>query len=369
MKYDTIKTVYNPNSNNFHLMRLIFAVSVVWTHAVAMLSSSQNILGHIVRIDIGGTAVHAFFIVSGFLVVQSAINSRSTVDYFLKRCLRIFPGLFVALFMLAFVAGPLMTKMDLREYFTIGKTDPFSYVWKNLTGYPHNVWTLQDIFSNNRKNDANGSLWTLKHELAMYLIIGILLAARLIKKRWAIVVTFLIFSIGVIAYYVYGWQPFTERVVRYWVLDVWVYSGFIREGFFFMSGAMLYTFRDKIPVNNYLFTVSLFGLAVCIVFNKELLGMCLFLPYIVIRLCMYDKFSSFQKHGDFSYGIYIYHFPIIQIILSTNPNWSVPQLFLFSGFITFCVAYLSWHYIEKPSLKLKRYTSRMLNSNTVNRSA
>lgn len=355
MKFDTIGSLYDSKSNNFHLMRFILASMVVWTHAVALLRSNENWIGHILKIDIGATAVHGFFVVSGFLITQSALHSKSTTEFMIKRLLRIVPAFFVSLTLVAFVIGPLVTPLSMEEYFQPGGADPYSFVWKNLAfGYPADVWRFKEVFSTNPSDSINGSMWTLKFEMAMYLIIALLLLTGLIRKRASLIVLQLLMIAGLIAYYGWGWQPFMERIIYYWVLNYWNYDGIIEEGFFFVCGALMYAYRDKIPLNKKLFIAAIIGMIIAVIFKEDKLGLFLFLPYIVIYCSVNKRYAAFQKYGDYSYGIYIFHFPLMQTILFINKNWTVEQLFVISFFVTLVVAFISWHLIEKPSLGLKK---------------
>lgn len=355
MKFDTIGSLYDSKSNNFHLVRFVLATMVIWTHAVVLLRSNENWIGHLLKIDIGATAVHGFFVVSGFLIVQSAFHSKSTTEFIIKRLLRIIPAFFVSLLLVSFVIGPLVTPLSMKEYFQPGGADPYSFVWKNLAfGYPTDVWKFKEVFSTNSSDSINGSMWTLKHEMAMYLIIALLLLTGMIRKRYSLIVLQLLIIIGLFAYHIWGWQPFKERVVYYWVLNYWNYKGILEEGFFFVCGSLMYVYRDKIPLNKKLFIAAILGIVIAVIFKEAKLGLFLFLPYIVIYCAVNKRYAEFQKYGDYSYGIYIFHFPLMQTIIFIHKNWTVEQLFIISFFVTLIVAFISWHLIEKPALGLKK---------------
>ena len=62
------------------------------------------------------------------------------------------------------------------------------------------------------------------------------------------------------------------------------------------------------------------------------------------------------KHiGDMSYGVYIYSFPLQQILIAILPNITPVQLMCLTMVSVLPIAYVSWRYIEKPALSLKRY--------------
>lgn len=94
------------------------------------------------------------------------------------------------------------------------------------------------------------------------------------------------------------------------------------------------------------------------IFNKDLFFVVytLSLPYMIFYLAYVPKgkIRSFNKVGDYSYGIYIYAFPVQQSIAAAIfPGISVANMVLGSFAVTFVLAFLSWHFIEKKFLKMK----------------
>ena len=67
--------------------------------------------------DSADIAVHVFFVMSGFLIAASWLNSRSVLDFAAKRALRIMPALIVSVLFVVLVIGPLATRLPLGEYF------------------------------------------------------------------------------------------------------------------------------------------------------------------------------------------------------------------------------------------------------------
>jgi peptidoglycan/LPS O-acetylase OafA/YrhL len=74
--------------------------------------------------------------------------------------------------------------------------------------------------------------------------------------------------------------------------------------------------------------------------------------FVIFCACVLPYFGNFAKYGDFSYGIYILHFPILQILISYGLFSKLPwwALVVSSVFILF-FAFLLWHLIEKPFLR------------------
>ena len=352
--------VYDQKKNNFHLVRFVLAMTVIYTHSIVLLGNKGDHLAELsnYQIDAGRLAVYCFFIVSGFLVTQSALHSESTIEFVAKRILRIVPAFLVSLLLVAFVIGPIVTPLSLSEYFRPDpQGDPYRFVQRNITfgltgGF---LWEYKDVFSGNpRPNAVNGSMWTLSHEVACYAIIAILLFMGLLRKRYFMVALLGIAACAIFAYFELGFAPIKEKIVWWWVLNPWNYDRFIRLVFFFISGSLMYLFKEKVPYNKKLFIISIAGIVVAMIFGKIHLGLYLFLPYAVIYCCIGAKYASFQQYGDYSYGLYIFSFPIQQTILHYKADWTIPQFLILSSVASLIVAFFSWHVIEKPALGLKK---------------
>lgn len=74
--------------------------------------------------------------------------------------------------------------------------------------------------------------------------------------------------------------------------------------------------------------------------------------FVIFCAFVIPCFGNFAKYGDFSYGIYILHFPILQILISYGLFTKLPWLALgVSSFLILFSAFLLWHLIEKPCLR------------------
>src|SRR5262249_10328965 len=135
-----------------------------------LLTGNQAILGL--------AGVFVFFAISGFLVTQSFEQTPNPLQFLAKRGLRIFPGLFIATVISAFVMGPLVTTLPLGSY--LGRPEPYQYVVGN-TLLDQTVHELPAVrFSDNPvRLEISGSLWTLRYEFLMYLMV---LALGLVRR-------------------------------------------------------------------------------------------------------------------------------------------------------------------------------------------
>ena len=357
----TVGTLYNPKENSFHLMRFLLATGVIYSHSYALLEGTKG-KGELFAYFTKGQAllstlsVNGFFVVSGFLVTQSLINSSTVKSFMAKRILRLMPALFVSLFVSAFIMGPLVSKLPLHDYFSFGPNGPLDFLLKNITfGIRGDVWGIQDVFAQNpNPNTVNGSIWTLKYEIALYIGLGLTQIFGFSSKKKQISFAFVIICVLVALNYIYGIQFVKSTSLNLWVLNLWNQNFFISLAFYFLSGGIFYLFRDKIPMNKVLVSCILLGLLIS---NQTMLlkyGLLLFFPYLIVSASINKKFFSFGRFGDFSYGLYIYAFPIQQLIsFLFQKHLTVGSFFLTSFIATLAVSIISWKFIEEPILSLK----------------
>src|SRR5689334_6601364 len=303
--------------NNFNLLRLIAATAVLISHSfpLAIGPKATEPLVDAVGMTLGGVAVDVFFVTSGYLVTASLINRRSTLEFVWARTLRIFPGLVVMLMVVAFVAGPLLTTLHLAQYFASTRVYMFLAECSTLFRC-HDQ--LPGVFTDNPfKETINGSLWTLPHELKMYALLALawlLLAVaqklRLQALHCAIVVGAVAAGVDQLALHLRG-------------LPV---RPFIHFAYLFFGGAACYVLRDRFVLSGTLFWTLLVALLVTAV-DKEVfyIAYMLLLPYLLIyaAYAQWPVIRLYNKLGDYSYGIYIYAFPVQQSAAHFFPGISV----------------------------------------------
>lgn len=357
----TIEQIYSYKENSFNIVRLLLAISVIYSHSYPLLIGEEgkgDLLARITngQINFGSLAVDSFFVISGFLITQSMLNSKNYIEYFIKRCLRILPAFFIALIFSAFIIGPIVSKLSFKDYFlTINIIEPTEFVLKNLTmnvtGYS---WGVLDVFSNNPfPGSVNGSMWTLKHEFACYIMVMIFSFFYIFRNRTVFLVTSILSIILAVINIKFNFKLFSLGQ-NAWILSDNEYNSFIVLSCYFIIGALMYVYNDKIKINyRYLFLAL-----ILIVFSSKINNLKLFmlfaLPYLLIGLCIITNIRWVTKYGDFSYGMYIYAFPIQQILVYCfRDKMNIFTYFISSSILTFMIAVISWYFIEKPALKLK----------------
>ena len=283
--------------------------------------------------------VPAFFLLSGFLVTGSALRTQSVKTFLINRGLRILPALAVEVMLAALILGPILTSFLLKDYFS---NEGFFQYFGNIVGLIR--FKLPGLFlSNPYPEIVNGSLWTLRPEYYCYLIMTILMLIKLVNSKsvfsWAFIaatVALTIFNVTT------GWGTVGQLAPSFVVV------------FCFVAGIFLFHWRYHIRLNVCLFI----GCAVWSYFmiNQRLIFLTvLSLGYCVVYIGMIRiPPIPLLKRGDYSYGIYLFGFPIQQTVVYLFPSvreWWF--LFLIALPVTITFAALSWHFIEKPTLKLK----------------
>ena len=323
-------------ANNFNLLRLFAALLVLYGHGYDLQGQAPpSFLNHLL-------GLHIFFAISGYLIVSSWQNDPHLIRYLWRRSLRIFPALAFAVLLSILVLGPLMTTLDSNVYW--GHSFVTNYLYNILLYMSYN---LPGVFSDNiLPHSVNGSLWTLPVEFFMYITVA-LLGMFCMNNRWLCLV-FLTFwltlslgwdSFGFGNYVVYGtlMKPLTSLAAFFWA-GVCINRWNIDRNFSLNSFAIvliIWIFSFQLPTLELLlqyFTLPL--LVVC--FGNNACG----------RLNIFNK-------ADYSYGVYIYAFPVQQILVAEFPALPILGSIAICTLLTFILAAFSWHAIEKPLLRFK----------------
>ena len=335
--------------NNFDALRIAAALMVVIGHAYIL--SGRIEIEPLVRstgiAGFGELGVSMFFVISGFLVASSYLRLSSLRSYLLNRCLRIVPALTVAALLTALVLGPAVTTLETDAYFSRPQT--WLYPLRNVLLYPV-TYALPGVFETNPYPAvANGSLWTLRLEFSLYLVLPLLAAVRLLNRRGLAAVALI--ALG--AYFsVLAVGPSRAPPI--------VLVG-VRNGYLFLAGAALFVWRDCLRPQRLAVlapALGLFLLGAAFDRTAPLVAMPL-LPVVTVGLGLHAirGLSGPPRFGDLSYGVYIYAFPVQQaLIQSFGPErLSVGGFFGLTLAAVLPLAAASWWLVERPALKWKRF--------------
>ncbi|HEX3864068.1 MAG TPA: acyltransferase [Stellaceae bacterium] len=332
-------------ANNFDAIRLFAALSVVFSHSFliaegseanepfAALSRNQCVLGLV--------GVFVFFVISGYLVTESYCRQPAPGRFALRRALRIYPGLVVNGVVCALVIGPLLTALPLYTYFSAAGMRVFLGKILTLDAGPMRLPGV--LFSDNAVAPlVNGSLWTLRYEAMMYLMIVLLGMARLLRLSTAL----LLIGIGIAAvYFEQALTPFGDIGEWAWLVG------------FFASGMAMHFLRDRVSFDGRLALAALGALVLFTWAGRLIMLFPLVGGYLVIYLARrYDRWLDYSRHlGDLSYGVYIYGWPAEQLIMRLSGGQAAWwQVFFGALAIALPAAWLSWHGVEKWALHWRR---------------
>lgn len=325
--------------NNFDLLRLLFAGTVCLVHAYE-LSGFQR-LGWIASILSSAVAVKAFFVVSGFLIFMSFERSSSLASYASKRIRRIYPAYFTVVMLCAIFLVAVSSK-DIEHYFSFVWV---KYVLSNLAFLNFLQPTLPGVFDSNKLAAVNGALWTLKIEAMFYLSVPVFVFLFRRFSRLPILVLVYCSSVA----YTELFAAAAQRTGSGAYLEL--SRQLPGQLSYFMAGAALYYFLPVFERRiKYFLAAAALILTANITFPLPVLEP-FALATVVVFFGLFLYLGNFGKYGDFSFGFYILHFPVIQLILHVGYFRESPWYFLFAVvLITTTGAIAMWHLVEKRFL-------------------
>ena len=341
--------VKHNHENNFNAIRLLAAAQVLIVH-IAHHFQLESTIFDIIELFPG---VPIFFFISGYLISRSYISLRAPVmrQFFWRRALRIFPALWVAVL--------------------IGATLPLVTGYLRLDAlYSYEFWlwvfsqaTVVQFYNPNFLRSfgvgvMNGALWTISVELMFYVLtplIGLLFK----RKLSAVLIIFcLSISINIYAHYVLDVDGFLSKLIRVTVAP-WIYM--------FIIGYALSYFRY---IKDFALSVPTIPLLLCYFITMFFIGApelnrtnainpisAVLLILCVLKLGENKRVYSIIGRSkfwenDFSYGLYIYHMLVINLVLATGITSTPIKLFV-TVFGSIFLSVCSWFLIERHALKLK----------------
>jgi len=290
--------------------------------------------------EFGFVAVNTFFILSGFLITKSWFDNPNLSRFVVARVLRIFPALFAVAAFSAIIVGPLFSSWLLADYFADVRT--WAYILLTGTMFEDTA-TLPGLFKENfEQHLVNAPLWTLKYELFSYALVGLLGSlALLINRERAFVVLGSIAMVYLVVQCLTDWREHSvlvDNTLRLWTC--------------FLIGSVFYILRDKIALT--VTPAILFAVMAISLRGTELfeLASTIALAYAVMWFALVPSGSirNFNSFGDYSYGLYIFAWPIQQATVQTIPGLEPHFVFVIVFPIALLLAVVSWHFLEKPCL-------------------
>ncbi|MEU0056415.1 acyltransferase [Streptomyces sp. NPDC006334] len=368
--HGTVAELLTGRNNSLGLLRMCLALAVVVSHARVLGYGGKEYLHHFSggQTELGKLSVYGFFVLSGLLVTRS--GARLPVGRFLwHRALRILPGLWVCLTITAFVMAPFLYW---RLHSTLdgfnGAHGPFDYLqanWSVTTMQPDIARIMADGRSAGHIHVGafNGALWSLRYEVTCYLGVAVLAVTGVLARARRVVLLITL---------VLGWlvvrhastDPFwAGQYASHYLHDLHPPllgqlspTFLVYLGFAFGLGALIEVAGHRVPVSDPLGFASLIILVGSLhygyLFTVGIPAFAYLLVWLAVRLPAPCR--RVGARDDYSYGIYIYGFPVQQTLaLLGGTRWGIAAYLALTLVFTLLLAMASWHFVERPAMRLK----------------
>ena len=347
----TIAEAFQGTQNRFTLIRLILAGAVLLEHAAIVTQGP----GYPPPLALHGwslsyAAVNGFFIVSGFLIAGSLERRKDAVSFAVARALRIMPALVVLSLAAVLVIGPLVTTVSAGEYWSSPATWRFPL---HVLGFLDTSQGPAGVFADNPwSGEFSAPLWTLRYEVLAYIGAGVLVLSPLPWTRRTALILYLATTLG-------------HALLSGAGQDL---SGLLtasaRLSAPFALGMLIHALRHSWPVSPWpaAAAVGVWWLAGASPLAEPFLNLALAAGLFWIAFAPLGGLPTWHRMPDWSYGVYIWHYPVMQAVLVAKPGAGPVETGLAALVVTMPVAAASWHFVERPSLSLKAPVARLFHA-------
>jgi peptidoglycan/LPS O-acetylase OafA/YrhL len=331
-----LNDITSRDRNNFDLIRLFAALAVIFGHSFYLFPNGghQEPVTQIIDKNFSGTlAVGVFFFLSGIFVAISFVQSESAWRFILLRVSRIYPGSLVCLFLLAFVVGPIVTAIPVADYFHSSQTynfarDNWSF-FSFLSNWPEGSTTsLPGVFNGNA---ANGSLSTLHSEIACYTLLFAFGITGALTIRWA--VNFSAVTLVALHFVAPSFIPYFSDAH---------YSDPLKQACCFLAGTVVFANRDRVVLR---WRYAMILIALAAVMNRTLVAEYFIYAALLYSVLMIGATGALRRvklPGDYSFGVYIYGWPVQETVAHYLPNITSYPSNLITIPVALLLGYLSW---------------------------
>ena len=328
---------YIRQNNCFDLLRYFFALLIVAFHFSVLVNSECD--GRIAQA--GPISVKAFFIITGFLVTYSYLrNEHDLRKYFRKRFMRILPA-YVVVVVLGFIVCMALSSYSVVDFLTTGKC--WKYLGVNLLMLNWLQPSLPGVFESCQMTAVNGSLWTMKFEVIFYVILPLIIRGLRTSAGY-----YILGALVIATCYIYPHAPIQ-----------------LQDFYFFLSGVAILFSLDWLARGHRFRNAFLLSVIVeMMLYIPDYDGF----PYVydtlrTIEIVTFPTILIFLAYNlpipkalrslpNVSYGIYLYHFPIVQVIVQTGLfRDNVVLMFIATYVLTGIMATLSYLLIERRYLR------------------
>ncbi|QNP40832.1 acyltransferase family protein [Lysobacter solisilvae (ex Woo and Kim 2020)] len=337
----TLADAVERRADNYLALRHLAALLVIYGHSYALSRNPDRAIDLVERLMpgfyAGSFAVYLFFAISGFLISLSLLRNPGVLRYVRNRLARVFPAYWISLLVCVFAFGLAYTTLSTGEYLRSAGTWAFvADNWLPITF----TWHLPGVFDGNPlPKVVNGALWSLGLEVRWYAYFALLAALTVVRRRW-------LFTLLALALVLFGaWEWWTGKP------DANHYRALSQT---YLIAALCAHWRDRIPVAHWL--MAAFVLLMALAHGSRWFG-----PATVAAAIYFTFWAAYAlpalrwpEHRDYSYGLFLYGFPVQQALIASFPQ--IPPLALFPAATAgaLVLAALSWHLVELPALQWKR---------------
>jgi peptidoglycan/LPS O-acetylase OafA/YrhL len=332
----------NNRKNNFTTIRHLAAIVVVYTHAcVLLLPAKLDLLGEHLGINASRVAVDVFFFLSGLLLSASLVRSPDAARFIRARFARIYPGLLVCTVLSVMAFGAILSA-NLHDFWFNKAT--WTYLYHNTTL----IFGVRSELPIPHLVEVNGSLWTLPWEIYMYAILVGLFSITSANRDSRVFDRIIL----ILAMVFHVLSALDQKFHLAWGICT---NASTRFPLFFLTGVAFNVLQKWIPVSAWfaglafgcLFAFSFVGLPATLLFYPILL------PIIITGMSYgTPPLNRLNSLGDFSYGIYIYHMPVMNLLYY---KYSVAQplsLAFVTLMVVFPISVASWYLVERKGIEL-----------------
>lgn len=328
------------HGNNFDFLRFLFSFLVVIGHTIIL--SKQPEFQNDFFAAMPNYSVFCFFIISGYLIFSSFERLGNLKKYTINRAKRILPAYLCVVIFFAFFLF-FISPLSFAEYFS---TNWLKYLGANLIFLNFLQPCIDSLFTNQFTCAVNGSLWTIKVEIMFYLFVPFLVASirnmKILQKNLVLIALYIFSTIYFYLMSQYGKEVLAKQFpgcLNYFITGILLYLNkdfFRKYSSFLLLPAIVVIYLEKAIFMETIFTPFSLGVAI------------FWFAYLRLPL------KNFGKYGDFSYGMYLVHFPIIQIFVYYGIYKQHPYLgFFLSTVLVILLSVLIWNIVEKPCLNRK----------------